>query len=221
MLCLEAACHMPLRGSAFSFQHVVVEMNSLQVAFRDNEPARTFDLPSRPVPPHTAAALVSRWDAGRSNLPTLSPALWDGNSNTHSQWYIGDTGQRWTDPAQAAYDSAVDILRKELTADEYQDIQKIGHNSLKDVQTAVGAALEGYQKRTKGHKVRAWLASCSSRVMYYGGQHPEVSVSPIAFRTDCGVAIFDTFAQHHPEYVSLAWGTLKFLFVVRPYCSCS
>ncbi|KAF6838383.1 hypothetical protein CPLU01_02495 [Colletotrichum plurivorum] len=101
---------------------------------------------------------------------------------------------RWTDPAKTAYDSAIDILRKELTADEYQDIQKIGHNSLKDVQTAVGAALEGYRKRTKGHKVRAWLASCSSRVMYYG-------------------AIFDTFAQHHPEYVSLAWGTLKFLFV--------
>ncbi|KAF6811845.1 hypothetical protein CMUS01_13184 [Colletotrichum musicola] len=86
------------------------------------------------------------------------------------------------------------MLRRELTADEYQDIQKVGHNSLKDVQTAVGAALEEYQKRTKGQKVRAWLASCSSRVMYYG-------------------AIFDTFAQHHPEYVSLAWGTLKFLFV--------
>lgn len=26
-------------------------------------------------------------------------------------------------------------------------------------------------------------------------------------------AIFDTFAQHHPEYVSLAWGALKFLFI--------
>lgn len=27
-------------------------------------------------------------------------------------------------------------------------------------------------------------------------------------------AIFDVFAQHHPEYVSLAWGTMKFLFIV-------
>lgn len=26
-------------------------------------------------------------------------------------------------------------------------------------------------------------------------------------------AIFDTFAQHHPEYVSLAWGAMKFLFI--------
>lgn len=126
---------------------------------------------------------------------------------------------RWTDPAKDAYDSAVDILRKELTADEYQEIQNIGHNSLKDVQVAVGAALEGYQKRTKGQKVRAWLASCSSRVMYYGGLRPEVSVPFLVFRTDCAVAIFDTFSQHHPEYVSLAWGTLKFLFVVRS-CSC-
>ena len=26
--------------------------------------------------------------------------------------------------------------------------------------------------------------------------------------------IFDVFAQHHPEYVALAWGAMKFLFVV-------
>ena len=26
--------------------------------------------------------------------------------------------------------------------------------------------------------------------------------------------VFDVLAQHHPEYVALAWGTLKFLFIV-------
>ncbi|EQB44440.1 hypothetical protein CGLO_16817 [Colletotrichum gloeosporioides Cg-14] len=28
-----------------------------------------------------------------------------------------------------------------------------------------------------------------------------------------GYAVFDTFSQHHPEYVSLAWGAFKFLFI--------
>jgi hypothetical protein len=26
--------------------------------------------------------------------------------------------------------------------------------------------------------------------------------------------IMDTLSQHHPEYVSLAWGAIKFLFIV-------
>lgn len=26
--------------------------------------------------------------------------------------------------------------------------------------------------------------------------------------------VFDTLAQHHPEYVALAWGTIKLVFVV-------
>jgi len=27
--------------------------------------------------------------------------------------------------------------------------------------------------------------------------------------------IMDVMSQHHPEYVSLVWGLLKFIFVVR------
>jgi hypothetical protein len=27
--------------------------------------------------------------------------------------------------------------------------------------------------------------------------------------------VLDMLAQHHPEYVSLAWGTLKFILMVR------
>lgn len=43
--------------------------------------------------------------------------------------------------------------------------------------------------------MRMWLTGLSEKLLYYGN-------------------IFDTLAQHHPEYVALAWGTLKFLFVV-------
>ena len=44
-------------------------------------------------------------------------------------------------------------------------------------------------------KAKVWLTSLSARVVYYGN-------------------ILDVLVQHHSEYVSLAWGTFKFLFVV-------
>ncbi|KAL8406662.1 hypothetical protein RB596_005223 [Gaeumannomyces avenae] len=54
--------------------------------------------------------------------------------------------------------------------------------------------MEEYKSKAHDSKVRRWLSNCSSRIMYYG-------------------AIFDMFSSHHPEYVSLAWGTMKFLFI--------
>jgi hypothetical protein len=47
----------------------------------------------------------------------------------------------------------------------------------------------------KTKKPRKWLNAFASRLMYYG-------------------AVLDTLAQHHPEYVALAWGALKFVFLV-------
>ena len=66
---------------------------------------------------------------------------------------------------------------------------------MQDVITAVQAAQTEYETRRRKGKAREYLAAFSSRVMYYG-------------------AIMDTLSQHHPEYVSLAWGAIKFLFVV-------
>ncbi|KAL9046325.1 MAG: hypothetical protein Q9214_000813 [Letrouitia sp. 1 TL-2023] len=43
-------------------------------------------------------------------------------------------------------------------------------------------------------KARHWLTGLSEKLLFYGN-------------------IFDVMAQHHPEYVSLAWGTFKFLFI--------
>jgi len=51
-----------------------------------------------------------------------------------------------------------------------------------------------YQSQ-KESKVCLWLERISNRVVHYG-------------------AILDVFVQHHPEYVSLVWGTFKFLFTV-------
>lgn len=43
-------------------------------------------------------------------------------------------------------------------------------------------------------KARHWLTGLSEKLVHYGN-------------------IFDVMVQHHPEYVSLAWGTFKLLFI--------
>jgi len=67
---------------------------------------------------------------------------------------------------------------------------------MQDVKTAAEDAQRAYELRSsrKG-KAQRYLSAFSSRIMYYG-------------------VIMDTLSQHHPEYVSLAWGAIKFLFIV-------
>lgn len=74
---------------------------------------------------------------------------------------------------------------------------------MKDVEAAVLAAQDKYERGNKKPKMQTWLGRCASRIVHYGN-------------------IMDVLVQHHPEYVSLAWGTMKFLFVVslhHAYCS--
>ncbi|KAF2180741.1 hypothetical protein K469DRAFT_591465, partial [Zopfia rhizophila CBS 207.26] len=65
---------------------------------------------------------------------------------------------------------------------------------IEDVLEIIAIAKEKYEAQRKGSKVRERLAAVS-RVTYYS-------------------QILDVLSQHHPEYVSLAWGTMKFLFVL-------
>lgn len=66
--------------------------------------------------------------------------------------------------------------------------------SLHDVERAVLDAKARYEDK-KQFKIRSYLADFAKRVHYYG-------------------KIMDMLAQQHPEYVSLAWGAMKLLFVV-------
>ena len=68
-------------------------------------------------------------------------------------------------------------------------------HTIADVQEEVTKAQKRYSLRSKDSKVRKWLSRFSAGVLYYG-------------------RILDVLVQHHPEYVSLAWGTTKLLFVV-------
>jgi hypothetical protein len=63
------------------------------------------------------------------------------------------------------------------------------------VQVTVHNAKLKYDSERRSSKARKWLDSLSQRIHFYSG-------------------VLDVIAQHHPEYVALAWGTVKFLLTV-------
>lgn len=99
------------------------------------------------------------------------------------------------DPAREAYDEAIKLFNAKLTGDDCKRIWLRDQTCMADVQKAVLGAKKAYDARSKQSTARKWLSKLSSRVTHYG-------------------AIMDVLAQHHPEYTSLAWGAMKFLFVV-------
>jgi len=101
----------------------------------------------------------------------------------------------------AAVASAKTILSKELPASDCTKIwlDQQQFNTIDGFADAVSNARQAYESRSSSgkafKKARMWLTSLSGRIVYYGN-------------------ILDVLVQHHPEYVSLAWGAFKFLFVV-------
>jgi len=82
---------------------------------------------------------------------------------------------------------------------ENEDVRRflVGSTSIADVQDIVEEAKREYE--AKGQKRRTalrWLSKLSLGIRYYG-------------------QALDTLAQHHPEYVALAWGAIKFVLTVR------
>lgn len=74
----------------------------------------------------------------------------------------------------------------------------VGNTSIIDVQNAVEKAKREYE--AKGQKRRTtlrWLSNLSLGIRHYS-------------------QALDMLAQHHPEYVALAWGAIKFVLTVRP-----
>lgn len=69
-------------------------------------------------------------------------------------------------------------------------------DTIHDVQEAVKKSMARYESHRRTSAASTWLVCFSQRIKFYG-------------------EILDVFVQHHPEYVSLAWGAMKFLFTVR------
>lgn len=67
--------------------------------------------------------------------------------------------------------------------------------SMEDFQDTVDRAKATYESRHPKGKCVTLLRELSSRIMYYSN-------------------VLDMLSQHHPEYVALAWGSVKFVLTV-------
>ncbi|KAK3370366.1 hypothetical protein B0H63DRAFT_486871 [Podospora didyma] len=95
--------------------------------------------------------------------------------------------------AQQAFEAAKTRIADELTEKERDAISNNNSfTSMHDFTTTLSSARSQYESK-KNSKAYVWLEKLSSRVVYYGG-------------------VLDVLVQHNPEYVSLVWGTFKFLF---------
>jgi hypothetical protein len=120
--------------------------------------------------------------------PSNSPIIWLNLDFTDF------ASQR--DVAQETYINAVEYLKRELSGNENALKWLNSHTSLADIRAVVEKARVDYDGKTKSRRrVRTWLTRLSSQIMYYG-------------------QVLDTLAQHHPEYVALAWGAVKFVLTV-------
>ncbi|KAK5467171.1 hypothetical protein LTS15_000142 [Exophiala xenobiotica] len=95
------------------------------------------------------------------------------------------------DIAQEAYEDAVRYFEQELTQDDEKRDWIRAQTSLQDVVDTLQKARAVY-RANNATKARRHVVALSSRIQYYGG-------------------VLDALAQHHPEYVALVWGAMKFV----------
>ncbi|KAI1820845.1 hypothetical protein F4861DRAFT_34762 [Xylaria intraflava] len=111
--------------------------------------------------------------------------------------YAGDelSADRPFEPAQAAFKEALQIFKQRLTNDPAKKTiaSDLTNSTLGDVLNTVLAAKRRYESTSSESKLREGLVAFSQRLLYYGN-------------------IMDVLIQQHPEYVSLAWGAMKFIF---------
>jgi hypothetical protein len=99
--------------------------------------------------------------------------------------------------AQEAYQKAIDDLKSEVQVVGGAASWAEDHTTIDEIWSIVQQVKQKYDDDSKEHTgARAWMERLSCRVMYYG-------------------KVFDTLAQHHPEYVALAWGAIKLVLMVR------
>ncbi|KAF2113903.1 hypothetical protein BDV96DRAFT_600662 [Lophiotrema nucula] len=110
---------------------------------------------------------------------------------TSASWYTPAAGQENRNVAAEAYQNAIRLLKLELGTAGCMPISEEHHASIHDISAVVEKAQQNYTAGQNEHTgARKWLEKLSSRIMYYG-------------------RVFDMLAQHHPEYVALAWGAIK------------
>lgn len=97
--------------------------------------------------------------------------------------------------ADDAFKAAKEHLKRTSGLSDEEKVFLDGTASIEDVKQVVAEALAKYDTRNESSKARKWLQRASETICHYG-------------------TILDVFVQHHPEYVSLVWGSMKLLFTV-------
>ncbi|RFU72997.1 hypothetical protein TARUN_9255 [Trichoderma arundinaceum] len=111
------------------------------------------------------------------------------------QWYAASReDEDCLQPAREAFLEALSVFKAELTKDPQKATHGVSYTSLTDVENAVKDAQKQYEDHRKDGKARDRLKRFSQVVHYYGN-------------------VIEVFFQHHPEYVALAWGAMKSVFI--------
>ncbi|KAI0861283.1 hypothetical protein F4860DRAFT_524408 [Xylaria cubensis] len=97
--------------------------------------------------------------------------------------------------AAQSYKDTLERLKTEF-ADDPKSLEALASlESADDVKASLEHLKKTYQDGRASHqKTTKWLHKISTRLMYYE-------------------KVIDTIAQHHAEYVSLVWGSIKFILV--------
>ena len=98
--------------------------------------------------------------------------------------------------AEQAFRDAQAFFSSNLSKDPRKAELARSATSLQDVQNLVRESFAKYSDEHKHPRTRKWLQRVLSKVHHYSN-------------------VMDVLVQHHPEYVALAWGAMKFILVVR------
>lgn len=116
---------------------------------------------------------------------------------SQSHWYLGSKQLPCANSARDAFAEALAVFKPKR--EELENFDKLKHlKNLQEVQHIVESAQSNYEQQDQTRKTKKWLSRLASRICFYG-------------------RIFDVMVNHHPEYVSLAWGAFKLLFIVCGY----
>ncbi|GKU06987.1 hypothetical protein FLAG1_09866 [Fusarium langsethiae] len=102
--------------------------------------------------------------------------------------------------AQLAFQEGLNRFASDLTKDSQKVSFSKGFSSIKDVEALACDSFAKYSDEKRFPKAKKWLQRINSKIHHYGN-------------------VMDVLVQHHPEYVSLAWGAMKLVLVVSPSSS--
>ncbi|TGJ81290.1 hypothetical protein E0Z10_g7473 [Xylaria hypoxylon] len=126
-------------------------------------------------------------------MATVQELLLNGDLDFVSSWYCSPTNTQ-VDVTKEAYDDAVRYLKREFSSKPEVLSWLQVQTSLADVLIDVEKTERTYRSHRESQTIMPFLRKTASFIMTYG-------------------QVVETLVQHHPEYVALVWGTLKFILM--------